>query len=390
MELAQVSRVAASLVPGEITAADLPEAAVFTAEQSLSSTLLPVESIVERLRWFLLENPAHEKNVPLGWCLRKPSGELAAFLFCAPQKFRFGDRIFTMMLASSMYVDSKLRGQGLGTSLFQRYLDLGRAYPLFSSSANPETARMYQKKGAYPIGNSDHEMMVVLRWRPLVEEVLVRTVGTNAAARTAVPLLSPLFNVFRRLRLRPRSGELQVLNSPEEAANLVMEIESRASIGRSLTALRDAAYLRWRYFAPSDPGTRLFAFQPRGSEPSSLVAVNQQCRGHRNQIVALQVLDIYPEAQANLYPHIAAHLLRHYRGKTDAIVFRCSAPASQQALKHVGFSRHPLAAPRAWCLDPSGFLPSHALYLSPADGDANLLRPHPGFAPVRRWGPVGI
>src|ERR1700693_6165741 len=105
-----------------IAPSDLEEVARFISRVSGSETPLP--RAVERLSWILLENPARGPGDPLGWFLRAPFGELVGCMCCAPQKFCFGQTTFTLMMATSFYVADQYRGAG--TSIFMKYLQLGR------------------------------------------------------------------------------------------------------------------------------------------------------------------------------------------------------------------------------------------------------------------------
>jgi hypothetical protein len=358
----------------EITPSDLEELAQFIIRASASGT--PLSQAVKRLSWILLENPARENDHPLGWLLRAKSGEIVGCMCCAPQKFCLGQTVFTLMMANSFYVDDRYRGAG--TSIFLKYLQLGRRYPLFVSSANPIVAEMWQKLGGYPLGNSDHELLAILRWSPLLAESVYRKTASDPMARCAAALASPLMSMWsgtRRLLTGAAKDELVPLNSPEEAARVCAENRSD-----KITSCRDVSFLKWRYFAhtnPASPTTRLFAFRPLstetiGDKKQLMICVELQNRGYQRQIRTLQVLDIWGEADPATCLAIAISLCREYREQIDMLVFRCLNPAQEQTLTAHGFKVRPFAAPIAWCLDKYGSLPAQAWYFVPADGDMFL------------------
>ena len=352
----------------EIAPSDLEDVARFVSRVSGSDTPLP--RAVERLSWILLENPARGPGDPLGWLLRTPSGEVVGCMCCAPQKFCFGQTTLTLMMANSFYVDDRYRGAG--TSILLKYLQLGRRYPLFVSSANATVAEMWKKLGGYPLGNSDHEVLGVKRWPPLLAETVYRKTASNRMARFTAAFASPLASLWSRAWRRSlpgnAEGDLAPLGSPEEAACVCAEHRSD-----KITSCRDAPFLKWRYFSRVDPMTRLFAFQAHaGGKKQFMVGVRLQNRGYKQQIRALQVLDIWGEADPTTSLAIAACLVREYRDQIDMLVFRCLNPTQQQALEANGFKVRPFAAPIAWCIDKYGLLPAKTWYFVPADGDMFL------------------
>jgi hypothetical protein len=85
------------------------------------------------------------------------------------------------------------------------------------------------------------------------------------------------------------------LASSEELSGLA--IIAPPEHARDITALRDAPFLRWRYFEGPDPSRALFVYRSDRDE-HALVGVNLRSRGIRGQIRALMVLG-YWGAPAN-------------------------------------------------------------------------------------------
>src|SRR6516164_198341 len=81
---------------------DLQEVAAFIARESGKGP----QQVEAHLRWFLLENPARQKGIPLGWGLRGEHGELAGCLLSSPQDFRFRTQHVPLMGSTCFYVDS--------------------------------------------------------------------------------------------------------------------------------------------------------------------------------------------------------------------------------------------------------------------------------------------
>lgn len=346
----------------EIAPSDLEEVVRFILRMSGSHTALPLA--LARLSWILLENPARVTGDPLGWLLRESSGQIVGCMCCAPQTFCFDQVPFTLMMANSFYVDDEYRGSG--TSIFLKYLQLGRRYPLFVSSASPAVAAMWQRLGGYPLGNSDQEVFSVVRWPPVVAEIVYRKTASNHLAQFASTLASPWLRAGQLVRA-DAPDELLPLDSPEDVAGICAEHHSE-----KITNCRDLPYLRWRFFSKVEPLTRVFAFRPRGGKKQFMVAVRLQARGYRNQITALHILDIWGEPDATISLAIAGRLVREYREQIDMLIFRCLNPSHLQALTAHGFRVRSFEAPIAWCIDKHGLLPSNAWYFVPADGDMFL------------------
>ena len=344
----------------EIVPSDLEEVARLIGRVSGSDVPLP--HALERLFWILLENPARVPADPLGWLLRAPSGEVVGCMCCAPQRFCFGQNTFTLMMANSFYVDDRHRGSG--ASIFLKYLHLGRRYPLFVSSANPTVAEMWHRLGACPLANSDHEVIGILRWPPLLAESVYRKTSSDRLAALAAAVAPS--HTRRWLEQGNLEGKLLPLNSAEEAACICAEHRTD-----KITASRDASFLKWRYFSPSAQKTRLFAFCHSEGE-QFMVAVRLQNRGYKLQIRALHVLDIWGEPDSASLLAIADCLAREYREQIDMLVFRCLDPKHEQVLTAHGFKVRSFGAPVVWCIDKCGLLPTQNWYFVPADGDMFL------------------
>ncbi|MGA8764878.1 MAG: hypothetical protein WB562_18560, partial [Candidatus Sulfotelmatobacter sp.] len=81
-----------------ITEADLADVARFIASQSGREQ----ETVEAHLRWFWLENPAHQPQYPMGFGLLC-SDRLAGCILCCPQWFHFQNKQILFMGSSSFY-----------------------------------------------------------------------------------------------------------------------------------------------------------------------------------------------------------------------------------------------------------------------------------------------
>ncbi|HMB82865.1 MAG TPA: hypothetical protein VKI40_02330 [Terriglobales bacterium] len=343
-----------------ISESDIVDLAQFIASQSGREPA----SVESHLRWFLLDNPARDPQIPLGCGLRAPQGELVGCILYVPQTFRFQQQTFLVVWSSCFYVDKRYRGNG-GLVVFFRFSELGSKWPLLTNSANADAAKFWKVRRAVPIPYSDHELFGVLRWRGMIEEGLSRRGAPKTLARMASGPAALFVRPFKRLKLGAgRPEDLLPLASAEQVMQLPIH-----GPAPELTANRDLPYIRWRYFSGPDATVAVFAFRNKLVESDVLVTVNQRPRGYRGQIRTLNVLDIYPSVTPEVCVSVVAALVERYRSSIDAIVLRGLDEARQDAFRRLGLMRRQLDAPNGWFLDKSGFLPTGNWYIVPADGD---------------------
>jgi hypothetical protein len=344
-----------------VSESDIVELSQFIAAQSGQEPAI----VENRLRWLLLDNPAHDPEIPLGCGLRSPQGRLVGCILYVPQYFRYQQQKFLALGSSSFYVEERYRGSG--GSLFLRFSELSKKWPLFGNSANADAAKLWKARGAVPIPYSDHELFGVLRWRGVLEEGLTRRGVPKIIAGAICVSAAPFAGACKHLKLETgRGDDLTLLDSAEQVMQL--PIHDHPS---QLTADRDLSYIRWRYFTGRDSTVAVFAFAFRNEQVKSevLVTVNQRPRGYRGQIRGLHLLDVYPTVTPEMYASIVGALRERYRSVIDVIVLRGLDEALRNMFCRRGFMHRRLDAPNGWLLDKSGSLPSRDWHLVPADGD---------------------
>jgi len=343
---------------GPLLEADLGELAGFISAQSGRDRA----SIESHLRWFLLENPARRPEDPVGFGLRSVD-QLAGCILLSPQMFRFGCKDILLMGSSSFYVDEHYRGQG--GRIFLQYCRLARQHPLFGTSANAEAAGLWKAAGARPISFSEQEYLGILNWPPVAEELAYRRDSSRAILRFAAGPAATVASLLRPLKIDCSGAtELTVLSSAEQVSDLALP-----DCPAKLTAVRNSAYLQWRYFSGHDSTAALFAFRTCQPEREVLVTVNLRKRGYRGQISALNVLDVYPEISAQDWPGMVRALIARYRSLIDVVVLRNLSPELQTVFSERNFQRREFDAPIGWLLDKFNLLPASEHYIVPADGD---------------------
>ncbi|MGC2059580.1 MAG: hypothetical protein WA653_15055, partial [Candidatus Sulfotelmatobacter sp.] len=238
-------------------------------------------------------------------------------------------------------------------------------WPLFGTSANAEAAALWKAAGAKPIPYSDRELFGVLHWPPVAEEVIHRRYSSRFLSGLAGSPVSNLARLLWPLKIETENcGTLEQLTCAEQVNDL--PIHGCAS---KLTAMRDLAYIRWRYFSGRDQTISAFAFRSRRPDREVLVTVNQRNRGFRDQIKTLNVLDVYPEVPAEDWLSILEALLSRYHGTIDVVVLRNQNQEMQDLFCRRGFQLRTFDAPTGWYLDKAHLLPTSDWYPVPADGD---------------------
>jgi len=190
----------------DLAESDLPEIAAFVAEQSGQAG----DAVLDRLTWLLLENPARHKLVPLGCGVRSTSGALVGCILYLPQVFTFGSNPILLLGSTCFYVNEFHRG--FGGALFLKFTRIAQQWPIFGNSANAIAAQLWKARCATPIAHSDHELLGVVNWPPVVEEVIARRVASNRLAR-AVGAATACLRHVRNLRL-PRDPESCLVRCP--------------------------------------------------------------------------------------------------------------------------------------------------------------------------------
>jgi hypothetical protein len=350
----------ASLQVSPILETDFAEVAAFAARYARAGEAVAAGDLspLDRLRWVLLENPARSNDIPFGWCARGISGnQIVGMMLCVPFRIGVGDFSCTALMASKFYADPGHRGAGVGPLM--RFVQEGRRFPLLMTSANAVAGELYRKCGASPIEGMDHTMLGVSRAGPVAEEWFFRRTGSGLVARL---LSCPACLVGRAIAGSTVRGELTPLQSQEVGVSPLW-----AAPREVLAVIRDADYLRWRYFG-RERGKDMYRFRCAGAE-DRFVAARLARSGHRSQIRVLDVLDIWPPAAPTMARSLVSTLAMRYRGAFDVLWLRSQTAETEQSLREIGFVRHAFPAPLGWCIDRAGRLPTTRWYLMPGEAE---------------------
>ena len=111
------------------------------------------------------------------------------------------------------------------------------------------------------------------------------------AARWRRGFSLPGYLIRRIIGRSTGTGELQALTLPEKATNPAWPRPQD-----TLAVIRDADYIRWRYFG-KETGKDVYRFRLAGAE-DRLVVIRLTRSGYRGHIRVLDVLDLWPQADA--------------------------------------------------------------------------------------------
>lgn len=344
---------------------DLDQTVRFQHEQIGGSDSDPAlhRARIEKARWYLFENPELSDDLPRGFVARSGSGDVIGTMQCSPQRFRIGDEEVVLLCSGGYYVDSTHRGVGL--RLMRALLDWSDGIVHFASTMNEVSGAIYERYGGYPIPDTEHEMIGVLHWSPVVQEAIGRRIGRPGLARL---LSRPMALVPSRVGGGPE-GQLVEIGSADELS--ATRWETPAEHASQVTAARDPAFLRWRYFEGPDRSRRVFRYAD-ASGRAAFVATRMERRGSEGQIRSLCVLDYWGALAQEAIRDVARLLARRFRAEADMLVFRGQPRGRQEALREVGFMRRLLPRAIGVCIDPADRLPTRSWYLVPADGDTSI------------------
>ena len=295
---------------------DLTELARFLAAQTDDSA----ERIEERLQW-QMGNPSRRPDVPFAWCARTASGTLGGAMLCMPHRMVRGEQNCTALMSHGFYVDGSLRGAGM--EIFLQYRALSEQYVLYTTTANAQAGRLWRWAGAKVLAETDHELLRPVRWSSIVEEMLVRRWGTRSAQ--LVRVVAPLAEIRGVVSWTASMGELTPVDCPEDA---VIPPD-----GDGLHPLRDAAFIRWRFFEVPQVEAEIYRYRDEKLGADGFVALTRMRRGYRLQIRTLFLADMWGKIPPSAFPRLVRAISKRYRPTVDVLAIRClGRPYLQDAL----------------------------------------------------------
>jgi GNAT superfamily N-acetyltransferase len=188
----------------------------------------------ERRRWRVEfdRNPAAPAPFPRGYVVEE-AGAIRGGIAFLPYRLQIGAEIVVGACGIDLCVDRELRGRGLGRELLRRWLDPSNARFAFTIAISGPTIEISRSLGAKIRGGEGGP----IAW--------ARHLDAPHAAAPERELLP----VEVATALPPDADEL----------------EARARRGERLVVVRDAAYLRWRWFEVPFGGVTMLRAVERGA-----------------------------------------------------------------------------------------------------------------------------
>ena len=331
----------------DVAEPDIRELARFFSSQ----TGEPADSIQPRLEW-QTRNPSRLRDVPPVICARLTSGAIAGAMLCIPHRLARNAVQQTAVMSSGFYVDQSIRGAGL--QIFLTYRALGARFALYATTANAVSERLWRSAGGTPLDRTDYELLRPIAWPGAIEEVLVRRAGKGIAR---IALLASLAGHLWRERF-DASGELIRVERPEHAVP--------AEVSEGLQPVRDAAFIKWRFFDVPQVDSILYRYRDAAFAADGFVAVIISRRGYRHQLRTISVADMWGAIPAAAFPGLLGTLGERHRTSADLIAIRCAPDAYEREALSAGYRRRPFEYPIGWYLDPRGALGAGPVLMPPA------------------------
>jgi len=285
--------------------------------------------------WKYLENPA---GLAVGYVAEVGTrivGQYPAF----PRRFSVGGRHTMVVLAGDVMVDPEFRRQGM-------FIELAR-----------RTYKRAQSQGfdvvfGFPNSNTHYAYISGLGWTdvlPCAPLWLKPLSGAGIAARylpyigsTASRPIAWMEQMLRRIPRRQSKGAGQVCIREVTVADELMDVVS-ASVARlrTVTAVRDSEYLRWRYLARPDQQYYAVVGFVDGAPVAYAVYCVRVERGLMSGFI--MELEICGEDAPVIGPRLCSYVTDRLRNQGVAVVSSLTMPSSRESrvLRAAGFFRCP-------------------------------------------------
>jgi hypothetical protein len=189
----------------------------------------------------------------------------------------------------------------------------------------------------------------------VIEEMLVRRMGRGVAP------FARLVSFARHIGREGFSGargELTRVDRPEDAVI--------ASASSDLQPVRDAAFIRWRFFDIPQADAVVYRYLDAATGADGFVAVTGAGRGYRHQLRTISLADMWGAIPAPAFPGLLGALGRRHRASADLIAIRCVPDAYERGAASAGFRRRGFDFPIGWSFDPRGVLGRDPVLMPPA------------------------
>lgn len=273
---------------------------------------------VAYLRWLLVENPARNGEMNLGYCVRDQKEAIVGAILTFPSHFVRAEKRLQGFCGASFYVNPEARIQAF--IILKKFLSAAGKDFYFTTTCNAEAGALWDKfRGrGLPVPNS--ESIYILPYR--IEKLLEAFAENRNFHQGLVSLMRAAGKIGSTLAANSRKSSRGLCVAPcrdwEKLADL-------ARIHRDpewITNERSARFLEWRYGRnPAGDQKELYRFwDDRGNE--GWFAVGSGLVGRRKNIRMTEVLDIvWPRKTADPRQILAA-VVRQCASASDALYMR--------------------------------------------------------------------
>ena len=311
----------------ELSTADVDALAPFYACQTGTAQ----EMLQKRLLW-LGRNPTARPDIPLGAGAYRGE-DLCGSMLYIPMRFSDGADTRTCILSILFYVDVSARGAGL--PLFMAFRSLADRYPLYASTANLMSARLWSAFGGVPIQECQFEYVRFCRVAPAAAELLLRAFGRTGPVPTGDNDGPPD---------HPRTDRLVPV---EDVSSALREVPQPKTASYSLVL--DAETIRWRVY---DSGQRLYRYLGKNSD--CLCVFQRSRRGVRAQMSGVEIVEVWGRLDARDFADFKSQIRQAFR--PDVISFRGGSPLARMDGFVRKFRRREFACSTVWLIDPQRLL----------------------------------
>ncbi len=278
----------------------------------------------KRWRWEFVDNPRTAERPARMWVAELDDGRLVGHMASFGMLLKVGDRLVVTSSSGDLLVSPAARGQGLGERLCKAYRDNGDIIATDGFGYQPVTGHVYQRLGYQPVPCLPFYM------RPLDLRRLYRFL--EMADRLPRVLQMPVLRHLARLMAAVANLVLALINSarsPRPAGGLrvetmseptveVDELWTRVSPHLPCAAVRDRAFLRWRFWEDPHAMHRVLGAREADGSLAGYI-VFSVAKKHGVPVARLMDLLCAPD-RADVVDTLAAAMLADLKGKGISVL----------------------------------------------------------------------
>ena len=244
-----------------------------------------------RFDWQYASNPARREGQPLGWVIETGEG-IAGYQMSMPHRIKVFNQEHYVGFSADTYVDSSLRGLGLGVKLFEVYFNAQRGPFALTTTANSASEYIWKKKfGAFPIGDLGHSFLFLYRPGPVLKEALRQWSRYRWTLKRLEPILGKVSDLFLKKSLPHTSPEM-ICETVRPDEPILDKLWEQHKHEYPITVVRDYTYRTWRYAIAPEPRPSLWLVRDSLTDSYAWFSLRVVVRGIGN-VKICQLLDVF-------------------------------------------------------------------------------------------------